>query len=367
VSRRELFVDVAAGVVLIAFMVGVTPVSRAGPHARELDGFGYVLLVVVGAAGGFARRRPVLAFALAVVPAGVYLLLAYPGWPVYIGAILGLLALVAETKPAWWVPAGVAGGLLVAIGSGGPEGWQPARIAVVFASWSAVMVMAAEAASRRAQRADARANELLVEERLRIARELHDVLSYSLASVNLQAGVGLRLFEARPEQARDALVGIRSVSGEALAQARAALTMVRRPLDGEDAPDLSLGDLESLVASVRAAGLKVAVEVDPEVRASSSTEAAAYRIAQEALTNALRHAGTAAEARVSVRRRGDRLEVEVRDNGRGPGPATGRTGGGHGLPGMRERVAQLGGEFHAAARQGGGFTVRASLPLGTAP
>jgi signal transduction histidine kinase len=365
VSRRDLLVDIAAGVALIAFMVGVTPVSRTGPHARALDAVGYILLVVVGAAAGFSRRRPVIAYVLAVVPAGIYLLLSYPGWPVYIGAIVGLLGLVAETSPGSWVPAGIVGGLVMAIGSGRPEGWQPARMAVVFALWSTVMVMAGEAAARRARRADARARQQLLEERLRIARELHDVLSHSLATIHLQAGVGLRLLDGRPEQAKVALAGIRSVSADGLVHARGALSAMRQSDDpGADGHSLTLGDLGSLVTSVRAAGVKVDMDVDPAARASLPTEAAAYRVTQEALTNVMRHAGIGAEARVSVQRCGDRLELEVRDNGCGPSVGT---GGGHGLAGMHERVAVLGGELHAAPGLDGGFTVRASLPMGTVP
>jgi signal transduction histidine kinase len=241
-------------------------------------------------------------------------------------------------------------------------------MAVVSILWWTVMVMAGEAAARRARQADARAHQLVVEERLRIARELHDVLSHSLANINLQAGVGLHLLEARPEQARVALTGIRSASADGLTHARAALALVRHPGENRDGGHVvALADLGSLVASVRAAGLSVDIEADPQLRASPEAEAAVYRITQEALTNVMRHAGVGAEARVSVRRCGDRLELEVRDNGSGPGAGSTAAGDGQGLPGMRERVAALGGDLDAVRHAEGGFAVRASLPIETTP
>lgn len=363
VDRRDVVVDVAAGVALAGFLVGVTPVSRvAQPDARTLDAVGYVLLVVAGAAVGFRRRQPLIAFVLAVGAATAYLALAFPGWPIYIAALVGLLVLVAGTDWETWVPAAGAGGVAVAVGAGRPEGWQPARMVGVALVWVAVGVLAGEASTRRARRVEAEARRLVIEERLRIARELHDVLSHSLATISLHAGVGLHLLESRPEQARDALTSIRTVSTDALAQARAALSVVRDPEEPQSSePGVGLAHLGTLVSSLRAAGLAVDFEADLAVQAPPPVEAAAYRIIQEALTNVMRHAGADARAWVSVHAVGGWLEIEIRDDGRG---LAALPGGGHGLGGMRERASALGGELDAFECPAGGFQVRARLPLG---
>ena len=362
-SRRDQLVDVAAGVGLAAFCAGLTPVTRlAQPAIRPLDAGAYILLVAAGGAVALHRRRPVAAYLFSVGAATVYLGLRFPGWPVYVGAVGGLVALTAGVPRRAWVPLGVGGGVALAVATGGPEAWQPARMAGTFVVWCALMLLAGEASARRARRAEADARQRVVEERLRIARELHDVLSHSLATISLQAGVGLHLIESDPGQAREALASIRTVSNEALAQARAALSVVRGPGgDDKPAPRLCLPDLASLVASVRSAGLDVELEADSSARGSDDVEAAAYRVVQEALTNVMRHAGGGARAWVTLRRHSDQLSVEVRDDGHG---AVAGAPPGHGLEGMGERARALGGQFTAGAHPGGGFVVRACFPAG---
>jgi signal transduction histidine kinase len=217
---------------------------------------------------------------------------------------------------------------------------------------------------RRAQLAererDVAAREAVLEERARIARELHDVIAHNVSMMVLQAGAERRVLKGADGSTTQALRAIESTGRSALTEMRRLVGMLRR--DGAEplAPQPGLADLPDLVTSVRAAGLPVDFAVAGERRdLPAGIELSAYRIVQEALTNALRHAG---QARASVRLRyaEDKLEVEVVDDGTG---VTSAATGGHGLVGMRERVALYGGRFAAAGRPEGGFAVRVELPV----
>ena len=206
------------------------------------------------------------------------------------------------------------------------------------------------------------------EERLRIARELHDALGHHLSLISVQAGVALHVNEALPEQARTSLAAIRDASKEALTELRSVLDILRQR--GEAAPRFpgsTLARIEDLAAQASAAGLEVSTVVVGEARPLPyGIEAAAFRIVQEALTNVTRHAGRAtATVRVAY---GDRdLTVLVEDDGRGAAVGASPHGSGKGIVGMRERVGALGGELEAGPRAEGGFRVRAVLPLEAAP
>jgi signal transduction histidine kinase len=233
----------------------------------------------------------------------------------------------------------------------------------VFTAWLAIAAFTAEAAELRRRRADEEARHRVVEERLRIAREMHDVLSHSLATISIQSGAGLRLFEMHPEEAETALRTIRQVSNDALAQARAALATIRDPGDADSRPGPGLRDLDALFASVRAAGLVVQPSLDfGSGPVPYSVGSAAYRVVQESLTNVMRHAGAGARATVGVVCSPGALVIEVTDTGNGKARAPGPTTPGHGVTGMRERVLELGGEFSARPQPAGGFRVWARLP-----
>jgi signal transduction histidine kinase len=183
----------------------------------------------------------------------------------------------------------------------------------------------------------------------------------------VQSGVALHLNEQLPEQALSSLSAIKQASKEALAELRSVLEILRQ--EGEPAPrspTLTLARLDELVSQAAAAGLEVQTEVEGDVRPLPfGVDVAAFRIVQEALTNVTRHAGPAtATVRVSYGERD--LTVEVDDDGRGP-PAANRDGGGKGIVGMRERVVTLGGDLEAGPGPGGGFRVRARLPLDGVP
>ncbi|MCD4532605.1 sensor histidine kinase [Nocardioides sp. cx-169] len=203
------------------------------------------------------------------------------------------------------------------------------------------------------------------EERLRIARDVHDVVAHAMVAINVQAGVGAHLLERDPAQARATLRDIKRVSGEALGDLRSMLGVLRGP-DDEDAPirpAADLSGLDDLRDGLAAAGVEVDLRIDPDTfPLPAPIGATGYRIVQEALTNVLRHAGTTS-ARVRVGRSGDRVLIEVEDDGSGTTPPD-QTGSGNGVRGMRERAAAAGGTLEAGPRPEGGWRVAASLPAG---
>jgi signal transduction histidine kinase len=205
---------------------------------------------------------------------------------------------------------------------------------------------------------DVSARAAVAEERARIARELHDVVAHAISVIVLQAR-GAR--HAEGEEREEALTAIESTGANALTEMRRLLHMLREDDDTVAmAPQPSLGQLEHLVAQVRDAGLPVELRIDGEPRElPPGVDVSAYRIVQEALTNALKHAGPA-RARVAIRYGEEALELEIEDTGFG---TKNGTGGGHGLAGMRERVAVFGGRLDTGPNSGGGFAVRARLPL----
>jgi signal transduction histidine kinase len=206
-----------------------------------------------------------------------------------------------------------------------------------------------------------KARAAVAEERVRIARELHDVVAHAISVIVLQARGARRSLATDPEETREALDMIEATGSEALAEMRRLLGMLRS--DDEEialAPQPSLRYLDALAAQVREAGLPVDLSVEGEpIELPPGVDLSAYRIVQEALTNALKHAGPTS-ARVVVRYAKDDLELEIADTGAG---AVASDGEGHGLVGMRERVALYGGRLEAGPRDGGGFAVRARLPL----
>ena len=206
---------------------------------------------------------------------------------------------------------------------------------------------------------EAQGEQRLGEERLRIAREVHDVVAHAMVAINVQAGVAAHLLEQDTEQAREALLHIKRTSGDALSDLRATLGVLRDP--GQAAPvgpAAGLENLDPVADRLRAAGVEVTVDVDAG-GVPAPVHSAGYRIVQEALTNVLRHA-RAQRASVVVRTCEDRLTIVVADDGAGSG-APG--GAGAGVRGMRERAAALGGTLDAGPAAEGGWRVEAALPL----
>jgi signal transduction histidine kinase len=208
-----------------------------------------------------------------------------------------------------------------------------------------------------------RAHEAVAEERARIARELHDLVAHNVSVMVVQAGAERHALGPDQSSARDTLASIEQAGRQALVEARRLLGMLRRRDDGEELePQPSVEHIDLLVEQIERAGLPVRLDVEGERTAlPAGVDLCAYRIVQEGLTNALKHAGPA-HAEVVLRYAPRALDVEVRDDGRGA-PRVNGDGAGHGLIGMRERVALYGGALETGPREGGGFEIRARLPL----
>jgi len=243
----------------------------------------------------------------------------------------------------------------------------PIDFAVAWAAGFALRgrTVQAEAAEERAVQAErareAAARVAVAEERARIARELHDIVAHALSVMVLQVGAVRHKLPAALDEDKDALRGVELAGRRALAEMRRLLSAMRR--EGEEAelvPQPGLDGLDSLLEEIGRAGLPVELHVDGEpVPLPRGIDLSAYRIVQEGLTNALKHAG-ASDAEVTFRYRPDELEIEVRDNGLGTNTTDGL---GHGLVGVRERVKIYGGEMSAGAANGGGFVLSTRFPL----
>jgi signal transduction histidine kinase len=365
-ARADALLGVAFAVVLVA-------VTALGFRDEGLDPIAYPCCAVAGLAFAVRRRWPVVTFALVIAALAVFGATGQPGGPVYLTTFLAAVNLAVLRPMRTWLP------------------WTAvAAVALVGANWAghgfslhlipvAVLLLAApklagdavrarrlrmETLEARVSLAEQETLRRVAEERLRIAREVHDVVGHGLATITLRAGVADRLADRDPAEVRASLRAIRQVSKESLAELSALLGVLRA--EGEDeavertpAPDLQA--LPRLVDGLRDAGMDVALDVETTGAAVPEVVAAAgYRIVQEALTNVARHAGPDASARVRLTRRDGVVEVEVRDDGRG---AVGPVRAGGGLTGMRERAAALGGRLEAGGAPSGGFRVWASLPV----
>jgi signal transduction histidine kinase len=219
----------------------------------------------------------------------------------------------------------------------------------------------ARRAEERARRMEQEARQAVEEERGRITRELHDVLAHSVSVMTVQASAVRRLLRPEQDREREALMTVEETGRQALAEMRRLLGIMRTESERPAlAPQPGLGTLPQLVEQVRQSGLPVELTVEgTPVRLPAGVDLSAYRIVQEALTNTLRHAGPA-HAWVAVRYEGEDVEIEVANDGASDGV---NDGGGHGLVGMRERVALCGGELRSGPRPGGGFKISARLPV----
>jgi signal transduction histidine kinase len=234
-------------------------------------------------------------------------------------------------------------------------------IAAGYLMWHNRIALEREVAAREAD-----AERRLGDERLRIAREVHDVVAHAMVAINVQAGVAAHLIEQDTEQARSALQHIKRTSGEALTDLRATLGVLRDPDQAAPVgPAAGLEDLGAVADRLRAAGVEVAMEIDSSGTVPAPVHSASYRIVQEALTNVLRHAG-ASSVSVVVRADGEALTILVEDDGTGPAGAPDGAGAGAGVRGMRERAEALGGTLEAGPRAERGWRVEATLPLARA-
>ena len=235
-------------------------------------------------------------------------------------------------------------------------------MAVAFRMWQLHLREVEQRAEEAERTRDEAARRRAVEERLRIARDLHDSLTHSISVIQIQAGVAVHLARKRGEDVPPALLAIQEAGADAARELRATLGVLRSEEDGDGS---GLRHLDNLVARARAAGLPVTVTVTGAERLlPPEVDQVAYRIVQEALTNVSRHAGHAYTS-VHLHYTPQALSIQVDDDGKGTGTSVGAlsSGPGLGLVGMRERVSALGGRLRAGPRVGGGFQVRAELPV----
>ncbi|ELS52660.1 putative Two-component system sensor kinase [Streptomyces viridochromogenes Tue57] len=376
--------DAALAVGVLACMVAGSFVDPHGENGvtwgvRSPDALSLLLITLGAAALVFRRRVPMTVLALTGTVSLVESVTGDPRAPVAMSAVIALYTVASTTdrSTTWRV------GLLtmtVLTGSAmlaGPLPWYAQENLAIFA-WTGIGATAGDAVRsrravvaairERAERAERtreeEARRRVAEERLRIARDLHDVVAHHIALVNVQAGVAAHVMDKRPDQAKEALAHVREASRSALNELRATVGLLRQSGDPEapTEPAPGLDRLDELAGTFRSAGLHVEVaRADQDTTLPAAVDLAAYRVIQEALTNVQKHAGPKARAEVSVVRVGPDIEITVLDDGAGEDDTAG--GGGHGLLGMRERVTALRGTLTTGPRYGGGFRVHAVLPV----
>jgi signal transduction histidine kinase len=361
-TARRWVTDAALAALAIGVDVAGALAPHWGHHATATVAHPGTLGIALQVIGGLAllARRPYPTATLAVVLAATLGAGALGTPNVWLALIIAFFSAVLRGR-RWAAVASLV------IGYGLSALHTPITSALAELAALLTMLLVAEVirarnarvAAARREREEATALRA-TEQRLAIARDLHDVVAHSISVINVQSNTALHLMDRHPNRAREALTAIREVSGQALAELGTVLGALR---DGSAplAPAPGVARLDELAARARAAGFSVSLSSDGDLRElPASVDAAAYRIVQEALTNTVRHSG-GSSASVLLRYAPDSVEIEVTDNGAG---ATSNGGpGGNGLSGMSERTAALGGSFSAGPRADGGFRVIARLPL----
>jgi signal transduction histidine kinase len=331
-------------------------------------------LTLIGPLALLVRRRfpgPVVTLVAAAAAADLFVV-GPDNSAVYISLAFAIVSAISHGARSWaWISVGSAWILSLVLSIVLGTDWSPFRVAattlgilIVFGIGESSRTRADRLAQITRIRTQRRQSEVQAE-RVRIARELHDVLAHSLSQINVQAGVGLHLMDSQPDKAREALASIKETSKSALDEVRVVLGVLRAEGGDEDAPlvpESDLSRLEWLAASVSTQGIEVTVTGNP-VHVPQATQLAMFRIVQESLTNIVRHAH-ATSAAVELSETEGFYVVTVTDNGAAPAPS-GETEG-RGLLGMRERAELLGGTLDAGPAPGGGFRVSARIPVRSA-
>jgi signal transduction histidine kinase len=373
-----------AAVVVVLLVVTALPLATrpltAGQHPSDV--WAYLLVAAMCVPFVFHRRYPVAAIAVASGALILYAVgrySAYPGIPIFV-LVAGIS--LHSTRRRALLAAGL-GAVAISVGV-----WlQPENVATA-STWVASLLAVAvawlwgenlrnrrarwAAMEERARRLEAereeRDRQAVTDERLRIARELHDVVAHSMSVIAVQSGVANHVIDSRPAQARQALATIEATSRSALVELRRLLGVLRQ---GDDPvaslePNPGMAEIGRLADQIRSAGVKVELKIEGEPGdLPPGVDLSAFRIAQEGLTNVLRHGGGV--ARVLVRYSPGAVAVEIADDGRaGAADEAPAEGTGHGLIGMRERVAVFGGELTAGPVPGGGYRMAARLPYAAA-
>ena len=371
--------DVVLAVVLA--LSSVVPVLAGDPSWGRTKWVGVVLALASTLPLAWRSRRPLLAFAIVLGANGACVLAAAPkqaAFQPFVALVLAAYSVGSRTEGsrAVWAPPVLAVAALpvfvVAIAHGQDPGnanpsyvWMAAAWVVgrLMRSWRQKAAALEQANVELAEQRELLAQTAVTLERGRIAREIHDVIAHNVSMMVVQAGAATRILEGDQPRVRTALDVIATTGRQTVDEMRSLLGVIRSEHDGAARdPQPGLADLDQLVTGVHEAGLPVTVRIEGEQRPLPPTlDLSAFRIVQEGLTNALRHAGPA-RAEVTVRYADESVELEIVDTG--TRPVTDRSNGsGHGLIGMRERVAMFGGDLYAAPGATGGFVIRARLPL----
>ncbi|AEW93660.1 MULTISPECIES: sensor histidine kinase [Streptomycetaceae] len=381
---RPLTLDAVVAVLVLAAIV-TGPLARPGGGHRLPDALGAGCAVAACAALTVRRRLPrtVLA-ATCLITAGYTVAAPLATTPLVITVVVAVFTVASRTdrSTTWRLGAATCLGMTAVVMSYGPGPWYAqehfgvlawtglaAAVGDAVRSRRAIVAAMEERAVRAERTREEEARRRVAEERMRIARELHDVVAHHIALVNVEAGVAAHVMESRPDQARAALAHVRQASRSALDELRATVGLLRQAGDPEAPrePAPRLAALDDLLAGFARAGLHADLVREGEAAGPlpAAVELTAYRVVQESLTNVHKHAGPGARAQVRLVRTPGRLEITVEDDGRGPAgdPVA---GGGHGLIGMRERAAALGGVCRAGPRPEGGFRVFVTLPSAAA-
>jgi signal transduction histidine kinase len=359
-QRRAADIALAALVIGVELAVSLAHLKWHGQAESRPRTFGIILVSAGGAALVARRRHPdAVLFVVLAATLGAQALGVQFAW---LGLIIAFFSAVLRGR-RWAAIASLVIGYGVSLRD------ASAQSALLLAAWLVTLLSVAEvsrawsarAAADRRGREEAAARRAS-EERLAIARDLHDVVAHSISVINVQANTALHLMDRQPQRAREALTAIREVSGQALTELGSVLGALRdtsAPL----APAPGVARLDELAARARSAGFTVSVAAEGTVRSLPvGVDAAAYRIVQEALTNTVRHSG-GRQATVRLRYGDGDLVIEVGDDGIGGRDSGGAgSGSGNGLAGMTERARALGGTLTAGPRPGGGFRVLARLP-----
>ena len=358
-------------------VLGTLGAAQGQPERRPLDLFAVVLLLIGPVALALLTRRSRVPLVTAVVGAAtaVYLVLGYPYGPVVASLVVALVAAVVtgHRLTAWLVAAGVLAAHGAAVVRDPDRGWSWAGATATLA-WALLVLAFGEVVRVRRERGLSHRRALAEERRrqagegrLRIAQELHDVVAHHMSLINVQASVALHLRGSHPEQVDESLRVIKGASKEALVELRSLIEVLREG-DGPAPrrPAASLAALDDLVERSRYAGLDVTADVTgTPAPLPPGVELAAYRVVQEAVTNIVRHSG-AERAEIAVEHGVGTLLVRVDDDGRGV-PDVAALDEGHGIRGMRERAASLGGDLRIEPSPLGGVRVTATFPTGAIP
>ncbi|NEC86536.1 sensor histidine kinase [Streptomyces sp. SID12501] len=373
---RPLAVDV----LIVAALTGVA--LLLGPEAARqgqnpLDATAYVLVVLVHLPLVLRSRAPVVVWGLVHAIWLVYITAGY--WPVVcsFGPMLAVYTVASQRVPRVSVPcAALMGAVWIYAGavndtaSGASVVGQAVVYPAMLWRFGVLARRSAELARQLRREQAARARREVAEERSRIARELHDVVAHHISVISVQAGLARFVFDTDRHTTRTALDTIEATGKEALDELRRMLMLLRAADDSAPAgPMPGLARLGEMTERVRAGGIPLTLTVEGTERPlAPGVDLCAYRVVQEALTNVLKHA-PGASARVLLRYEPHQVTVSVTDDGQGVIPDRVRTGGGHGLPGMRERAKLYGGQIDIGPQDQGGFAVRLILPTSarTAP